>query len=390
MPDVVLHGHCDPRFATVAEVFAENFASRDERGGAVCIYQNGERLVDLWGGWADEAQTRPWHEDSIVCMMSVGKGMAALCVWMLVDRGRIDLDAPVADYWPEFAGGGKGDVTVRTLITGKAGLLYADAAPDGAGFDWPTMIRAYELQVPEWMPGTKHGYHSASAGYLLGELVRRVDGRPIDQFLREEVAIPLGADYGYGTSWAEPGHVADMIANLGSHTFVQSRDHTTKLGRAWRMRPESPDHYNDRHMRAAVMPSTNGHGNARSVAHIYAALACGGTLDGVRLLSPATIDRMREQAWFGDCEMTGRIFRYGHGFFLNEPLMSPMGTNPRAFGHPGAGGALGFADPEAQLAFSYSPTVMCSGGGIGERCARLVQAAYAGRELVDPGQGAAA
>lgn len=378
MPNITLHGDCDPRFAALAEVFAENFASRDERGAAVCVYQDGVKLVDLWGGWADEAQTRPWREDTVVCMMSVGKGMAALCVWMLVERGLIDIDAPVAAYWPEFAGGGKGDISVRTLITGKAGLLYADAALDGAGYDWAAMTRAYELQVPEWVPGTKHGYHSASAGYLLGELVRRVDGRPIDRFLREEVAIPLGADYGYGTGWLDQDRVADIIPNPDSHTFIQTRDHSTKLGRAWRMRPASPDHYNDKRLRAALMPSTNGHGNARAVAHIYAALACGGTLDGVTLLSPATIDRLREESWFGPCEMTDRIFRYAQGFFLNEPLMSPMGTNPRAFGHPGAGGALGFADPEARLAFSYSPTVMCAGGGIGERCARLVEATYAG------------
>jgi len=215
MPDIILHGDCDQRFAALAEVFAENFAIRDERGAAICVYQDGVKLVDLWGGWADEAQTRPWREDTLVCMMSVGKGMAALCVWMLVDRGLIELEAAVADYWPEFAGGGKGDISVRTLITGKAGLLYADAAPDGAGYDWAAMIRAYELQVPEWVPGTKHGYHSASAGYLLGELLRRVDGRPIDRFLREEIAIPLYADYGYGTRSSRPATIRPSWAGRG-------------------------------------------------------------------------------------------------------------------------------------------------------------------------------
>lgn len=372
-----VHGYCDPAFAAVGDAFAANFRERGESGAAVCVYEKGEKKVDLWGGWADAAHTRPWREDTIVCMMSVGKGMAALCIWMLVDRGLIDPDAPVARYWPAFAGGGKGAITVRALITGKAGLLYADAAPDGAGFDWETMIRAYEVQVPEWEPGAKHGYHSASAGYLFGELVRRVDGRPIERFLQEEVAGPLGVDYGYGVRGASPDRVADVIPNPDSHTFVQSRDHSTKLGRAWRMRPYSPDHYNDVRLRNEVMPSTNGHGNARAVARIYAALACGGTLDGVTLLSAATIDRLREQGWYGRCEMTDRIFRYGHGFFLNEPATSPMGPNDRSFGHPGAGGAHGFADPEAQIAFAYSPTLMCAGGGIGDRCAALVSALYA-------------
>lgn len=372
-----IEGECDPAFAAVREAFAENFRSRGELGGAVCVYRDGEKLVDLWGGWANEARTRLWDEDMIVCMMSVGKGMAALCVWMLVDRGLIDPDAPVARYWPGFAGGGKGAITVDTLLTGKAGLLYADHAPDGAGYDWDVMIRALELQEPVWEPGTDHGYHSATAGYLLGELVRRVDGRPVDQFLREEVTGPLHADYGYGASWADPDLVADIVPNPGSHTFVQTRDRTTKLGRAWRMRPESPDHYNDRRLREGLMPSTNGHGNARAVARIYAALACGGDLDGVHLLSPATIDRLRAESWFGTCAMTDRTFRYAHGFFLNEANMSPMGTNPRTFGHPGAGGALGFADPENRIAFSYSPSLMCAGGGLGERCAALVASVYA-------------
>ena len=366
-----IHGECAPEFAAVGETFAENFRTRGELGAAVCVYKNGVKRVDLWGGWADEARTRPWREDTIICMMSVGKGMAALCAWMLADRGLIDMDAPVARYWPEFAQAGKGAITVDTLISGRAGLLYADAAPDGAGFDWETMIRAYEVQVPDWEPDTKHAYHSASYGYLIGELVRRVDGRPLQTFLDEEVARPLGADYGYGTRGASPDRVADIIPNPESHTFVQTRDPSTKMGRAWRMRPASPDNYNDVRMRTGMMPSTNGHGNARAVARIYAALACGGSLDGVRLLSMETIDRMRTESWFGRCEMTDRIFRYARGFFLSEPLMSPMGHNPRAFGHPGAGGALGFADPENGISFSYSPSLMCSGGGLGDRCAAL-------------------
>lgn len=372
-----VNGHCDVEFARVAAAFEKNFRMRGELGAAVCVYKNGAPVVDLWGGWANEARTRPWLHDTVVCMMSVGKGMAALCVWMLADRELIDLDAPVADYWPGFAGGGKGSITVRTLIAGKAGLLYADHAPAGAGYDWDVMIAALERQEPEWEPGTDHGYHSATAGYLLGELVRRVDGRPVDVFLREEVTRPLDVSYGYGAAWIDPEKVADVVPNPGSHTFVQSRDPSTKMGRAWRMRPDSPDHYNDVGMRTGLMPSTNGHGNARAVARIYAALACGGTLDGVRLVSPETIDRMREEAWFGTCAMTDRVFRYGHGFFLNEAIMSPMGTNPRAFGHPGAGGSLGFADPENHIAFSYSPSLMCEGGGLGERCAALVASVYA-------------
>jgi CubicO group peptidase (beta-lactamase class C family) len=373
----MIDGYCDPEFAKVGDTFAANFRERGELGAAVAVYRHGQKVVDLWGGWADAAQTRPWREDTIVCMMSVGKGMAALCVWMLVERGLIDIDKPVAHYWPGFAQAGKGSITVATMLAGKAGLLYADHAPAGAGNDWAVMIDALEQQEPAWVPGEKHGYHSSTAGYLLGELVRRVDGRPIDRFLREEVTGPLRADYGYGASWAAADRVADIIPNPESHTFVQTRDPSTKLGRAWRIRPPSDDHYNGVAMRTGLMPQTNGHGNARAVARIYAALAQGGTLDGVRLLGRETIDRMRTESWFGTCEMTDRVFRYGYGFFLNEPNMSPMGTNPRAFGHPGAGGAIGFADPENGISFSYSPSLMCAGGGLGERCRALSEAVYA-------------
>jgi len=206
-----IQGYCDPEFAAVREVFEANFRERGERGAAVAVFRDGVQRVDLWGGWADKAQTRPWAQDTIVCMMSVGKGMAALCLWMLADRGVLDMNRPVAHYWPEFAGGGKAAITVRTLITGKAGLLFADSAPDGAGLDWEAMIHAYEQQVPEWEPGTDHGYHSFSAGYLLGELVRRIDGRRLERFFDEEVAQPLGVDYGYGTRGAPDTRVADII-----------------------------------------------------------------------------------------------------------------------------------------------------------------------------------
>lgn len=372
-----VQGFADPAFAAVADAFAENFRSHGELGGAVCVYRDGAKVVDLWGGWADAAQTRPWREDTIVCMMSVGKGMAALCVWMLVDRGLIDVDRPVAHYWPRFAGGGKGAITVRTLLQAKAGLLYLDHAPEGCAYDWEAMVAAIEAQEPNWEPGTDHGYHSATAGHLLGELVRQVDGRMVDAFLRDEVTGPLGVDYGYGAAWAAPDRVADIVPNPASHTFVQTRDRSTKLGRAWRVRPVSDDHYNDHQARTGLFPSSNGHGNARGVARIYAALASGGEIDGVKLVSPATIDALREQSWHGICAMTDRTFRYAHGFFVNEPAMSPMGSNPRAFGHPGAGGAIGFADPENGIAFSYSPSLMCAGGGVGDRCEALVAAVYA-------------
>lgn len=379
-----IDGSCDPAFSHVREVFHENFRSRGEIGAAVCVYKDGRKVVDLWGGIANPETGAPWREDTICCMMSVGKSMTALALLMLVDRGKVDLEAPVARYWPEFAAAGKAAITVRTLVSGLAGLLYADAAPDGSAYDWDVVCAALAIQKPEWEPGTKGAYHSVTCGYLLGEIVHRVDGRRIDIFFREEIAKPLGIDYGFGVAEADLGRVASIVPNPGSVTLTQTQDITTKLGRAWRIRPKSAVPYNTPEFRRAVMPSSNGHGNARAIARVYAALAEGGGLDGVHLVSPALVEDMRTESWRGICGMTDRPFRYGLGFFLNYPPMLPFGANPRAFGHPGAGGAIGIADPEAGLAMSYSPNLMCAGAGVGDRCEALVEAVLGKQAIIEP------
>lgn len=369
-----IHGSCDPAFLPVRDAFEENFRSREELGAAVCLYKDGEKVVDLWGGIADRNTGKPWAEDTIVCMMSVCKSMAALCVLMLVDRGQIDLSAPVALYWPEFGQAGKDKISVRTLLSTQAGVIYADAAPDGAYFDWEVMTAAIAAQEPAWEPGTKGGYHSMTFGFLLGELVRRVDGRMINVFFAEEVAGPLGADYAIGLNDDQLKRVTDLIPNPGSVTLNQVADRSTKLGRAWHVRPTTPNYKNTEAYRRAVLPSGNGHGNARAMARIYAALANGGSLDGVHLISPELMEIARTESWRGICAMTDRPFRYGVGFFLNYPPLLPFGANDHAFGHPGAGGAIGIADPEAGLALSYSPNYMCAGAGVGDRCEALITA----------------
>lgn len=240
-PTIHIDGSCDPAFSHVREAFSENFRRRGEIGAAVCVYKDGHKVVDLWGGIANPETGTPWREDTISCMMSVGKSMAALALLMLVDRREVDLDTPVAGYWPEFAQNDKEAVTVRTLMSGLAGLIYADAAPDGAAYDWNVMCSALAAQKPEWVPGTQGAYHSLTFGYLLGEIVRRVDGRMIDQFFREEIARPLGIDYGFGVAEADLPRVATIIPNPGSVTLSQTQDITTKLGRAWRVRPKSAD-----------------------------------------------------------------------------------------------------------------------------------------------------
>jgi len=373
---VIIQGTCTPAFAKLREEFAENFRSRGEKGAAVAVYLDGRMVADLWGGVANPGTGDLWAEDTIVCMMSVGKAMAALCLWRLIDRGKIDLDARVSKYWPEFGRAGKEAITVRLLLGGLAGLVYADHAPAGSAFDWDVMVGAMERQEPVWKPGTVGAYHSTTAGTLFGELVRRVDGRGIDVFFAQEVAGPLGLDYKFGLGDSDMRRVAPLLPNPDSVMLNQIGDPSSKLGRAWRIFPKERDVFNSEAFRKAVFPSANGHGNARAIARVYSALSQGGQLNGYHLLSRSLIEELRTPAWEGICGLTDRPFRYGLGFFVSAPPLLPFGANGKAFGHPGAGGAIGLADPEAGISFSYSPNLMCAGAGVGDRCEALINAAF--------------
>lgn len=373
--ELPISGQCSPEFGAVKDVFVENFRSRGEIGAAVSVYKDGQKVVDLWGGYKDGTKTAAWEEDTTVCMMSVGKSMATLCALILVDRGQLDLSAPVARYWPEFGQAGKEDMTVEQMMSGFAGLLYLDHAPPGCVLEWDTMVAAIEKQEPIWPIGTQGAYHSMTWGYLLGELVQRVDGRDFGSFWRQEVSGPLQVDYQMGLNDSELARVVDVIPNPDSATLNAMKVPESNIGRAWAVMPPKPNFFNSEEFRRAVFASGNGHGNARAMAKIYALLAGGGELGGTRLLSSALIDKARTVQWEHNCGLTDRPFKYGLGFFLNKPPLTPMGANPGNFGHPGAGGAIGIADPEARMSFSFSPNYMCSGEGVGRRCTALVQAA---------------
>jgi CubicO group peptidase (beta-lactamase class C family) len=377
-PAAPVEGACDPRFQAVLDAFKKNFAGRGEVGAAVCVYLDGQKVVDLWGGFSDQARTTAWREDTIVCMMSVTKGMLALCVHTLVEDGKLDLAEKVATYWPEFAQAGKGDITVQQLVSHHAGLIYADLAPDQSLLNWDVMVDALARQKPEWEPGTQGAYHSSTYGHLLGELVRRVSGKTFPQILVERFTGPLGMDYHVGLSEERQRRVADVIVNPDSVTASSVARPETKLGRAWRVRPTPPQghYYNWKPVREAEIGSSNGHGNARAVARLYAALARGGEIAGIRVLKEDTIRTIRQEQWRGLCGMTDRIFGMGVGLFLNTPDYFPIGPNPNSFGHPGAGGAVGFADPDLKLSFSYCANYMCSGAALGDRCDALIQALY--------------
>jgi CubicO group peptidase (beta-lactamase class C family) len=237
------------------------------------------------------------------------------------------------------------------------------------------MVNAIEHQRPIWPIGTQGAYHSMTWGYLLGELIQRVDERDFRTFFMEEVIMPLNADYQFGLPDEDLSRVVDVIPNVNSATLNAMKIPDSNIGRAWRVMPPKPDFFNTLEFRKAVFASGNGHGNAAAMARIYAVLAEGGELDGVRLFSRDVIEKARTVQWESACGLTDRPFKYGLGFFLNKPPMTPLGANPRNFGHPGAGGAVGIADTEARMSFSYSPNYMCSGEGLGRRCEALIHAA---------------
>jgi len=351
-----IFGTCDERFAPVRDALADNFRSHDELGAAVAIALDGEPVVDIWAGWKDSARTRLWERDTLVPVFSVGKAMAALCVLLLVERGEVDLDAPVARYWPEFAAAGKGEVTIRTLLSHRAGLpAIRRALPDEATYDWDLMAGALAAEEPWWEPGSTHGYHVNTLGFLAGEIVRRVGGASIGAFFRTEVAEPLGADFHFGFGAEEDHRVAEYAFGPGFGS--ESTDPPSGAGGEQRqflldrvyLNPPGLSGIgtmNTRAWRAAEIPSANGHATAGAVARIYGALGHG-------LLAPETIEQASAEHSAGPDFVLGRPSRFGLGFQLTQP-QRPLGPNPRSFGHFGVGGSLGFADPDAGLAFAYT------------------------------------
>lgn len=365
MPNPEIHGYCDPRFERVRQVFADNFTTPGEVGAAVAITYRNAPVVDLWGGFADQAKTTPWQEDTLVNVYSTTKAMTALCAHLLVERGHLDLDAPVASYWPEFAQAGKADLPVRFLLSHRSGLAAVKPMlPPEALFEWEMMASALAAQEPWWTPGTQHGYHAVTFGWLVGEVVRRISGKSLGTFFREEIAQPLGLDFHIGLADSEHGRVAEMSplptepapdsngADLATIVFSNPEGLTARAfinPISLALGPNNPE------WRRAEIPGANGHGTARALARVYGALASGGSVDGVSLLSPATIERLRTEQSFGPDLVLQVITRFGLGFMLSrqdEPNMR-FGPQPGGFGHPGAGGSLGFADPASGIGFGY-------------------------------------
>ena len=380
-----LSGSCSPRFSAIRKAFENNFAEHDEVGAAVSVVVDGETVVDLWGGWHEREHRSEWQADSIVNVWSVGKAIAAVALLRLVDAGKVSLEAPVSTYWPEFARGGKADLPVKYLMAHRAGLcaIRQPLPPAYQLTNWDGMCQALAKQEPWWEPGTVFGYHTNTYGFLVGEIVRRVDGRRLRDVVTGDIAEPCHAAFYNGFGPELDHRVATWIQYQRPDDEATDRpwleaDPATLQGiplarlLAYRNPPGAAGaDVNSRLWRAAEYPSTSPHSNARSIARIFGELA----RDGGKLLSPETIDRANTIEADGEDVVLDRPNRFGLGFQLTIPGVRPFGPNPRSFGHFGNGGLLGFADPTTRLGFSY----VCNRGGRSWRDPRniaLIDAVY--------------
>jgi CubicO group peptidase (beta-lactamase class C family) len=365
MPEI--GGETAPGFDAVREAFAANLAGDQEVGAAVAVYLHGRKVVDLWGGIADPEDGRPWEHDTLQVVYSATKSVTAACALLLAQRGELDLDAPVAEYWPEFAANGKERVPVRWLLTHQAGLPTIDHPITPAeAIAWDPMVAALAAQRPSWEPGTEHGYHGMTYGWLVGEVVRRVSGRSIGTYLAEEIAAPLGLDLWIGLPKSEHHRVSRIIAppvDLDAFARIDLdalpepmrdvvaayADPTSLTVRSLLTLITPPLDHNDPDEQAAELPSTGGICTARSLARFYAALI--GEVDGQRILTPATLAAATAEQVSGIDRILRIPVRIGTGFGL--PMPDAYWYTPSAFGFPGYGGSLGFADPATGLAFGY-------------------------------------
>lgn len=383
--NVEIHGQCEPKFAAVREAFAENFRQGAEVGASFALALEGELVVDLWGGHADAARTRPWRSDTLINTYSTTKGMAAAVVGVLADAGLVDYGTPVAHYWPEFAAAGKREVTVAQLLSHQAGICGPRERVEMAEvYDWDRLCAILAGQWPFFEPGTANGYHAVVFGHLAGEVARRATGceRSLGQLFAERVAGPVGAadDYYIGLPEAEDHRVAEMLPvrgaeQLGTGLGGSGKRMSDAAYCAMAHPPLTAHIANDRAWRAAEVPGANGQGNARGIAKVYGALANGGRFGGAGIISPEGIRAMTREECFRKDLVIGVRMRWSRGFILNKAEL--YGPNPDAFGHSGWGGSFGFADPRARLGMGYAMNQMDANILGDPRGVRLIKAVYA-------------
>lgn len=395
-----INGFVAPQFQGVFDAFVANFNTRGEIGASVAVTVNGAPVVEAWGGYADTLSPQPsqaWNRDTVSLVFSCTKGATALCAHMLIAQGMLELDKPVAHYWPEFAANGKGAITVRMLLQHQAGLAaipFSLPVPAGGWADWNLMTSLLAQATPFWEPGTGHGYHALTFGWLVGELVRRVSGKSLGTFFQEQVAQPLGADFWIGMPAAQLPRVAPMLsatealpyepflARIFSDPSSMQSAVFFNLGGWLGLPPSTPPAYNTEASLKAEIPAAGGVTNARGLATMYAALANGGALGATRLLPSdyaATLGLIHSASLVDRTVLVPT--RFGQGFHgsIDNRVLGPglsvlMGAN--AFGHAGFGGSVGFADPQARLSFGYNMNRMGPGTGLNDRGQSLVDATY--------------
>jgi CubicO group peptidase (beta-lactamase class C family) len=347
-----IHGTCDERLDAVRTTFAANFDEHGEIGASVAATIDGRPVVDLWAGTCttDAGPDRPWERDTIINVWSTTKTMSFLVTLMLADRGLVDLDAPVADAWPEFGVNGKGAITTTHFLSHSAGLSGFEKTTTPADlYDWDLICSRLAAQTPWWEPGTRPGYHALTQGYLLGEVARRADGRTMGTFFRDEVTGPLGADFHIGTGPEHDVRVAHVIpleADLGADAAPGSLAHRTFETLRFNAAESQT-----RDWRRAEIPAAGGHGNARSVARVMSVLANEGTVGGTTFLSPETCHSIFHEQQNGTDLVLGVPVRLGLGFGLNSADM-PL-PNERCCYWGGWGGSLAVVDMENRISFSY-------------------------------------
>ncbi|MFC4944226.1 serine hydrolase domain-containing protein [Pseudonocardia sp. GCM10023141] len=387
-----IEGEVAPGFEGVRDAFAANFDERGDVGASCAVHRDGRTVVDLWGGMADPETGRPWTRTTTALVYSTTKGVTAVCVHLLAERGVLDLDAPVATYWPEFAAGGKAEITVADVLSHRSGLPVLDERLDRAALlEGSAVTATLARQAPLWTPGTAHGYHALTYGWLLGEIVRRASGRRLGAVLTEDITGTLGLDLWIGLpadhetdvaplldAVPDPGaldRLADPAAReLATRIAATASDPTSLLARAASSNGALPTPHaatwNDPAARRAEIPAANAVTNARSLARLYA--ACIGEVAGLRLLAPATVERARTEQVRGPDAVTIAETRFGLGFRLPTPGAPMLGEG--SFGHNGAGGSLGFADVDAGIGFGYVPNQMVASPTGDPRTAALIAA----------------
>ena len=383
-------GAADTRFAAVVDAFAENFEKRGEVGASLCITLDGKPVVDIWGGRKTPGGD-PWERDTVSIVFSCTKGASALAAHMAADRGLLDLDAPVARYWPEFAQAGKEGARVRMMLDHSVGLPHVRGQlKPGAFLDYDYMCDVLAREAPFWKPGIRNGYHGVTSAWTVGEMVRRSTGRRLGQFFRDEVAGPLGIDFHIGAPEAVSARAAPVIGAVPDPAAPPSRILAAAM--ADREGPAALFLFNlatfdanSREAHAAEIGSANGISNGRGLAGLYAPLANGGALNGVRLVGADTLTRMSRVSVATHEDATLAIpTRFSLGFMksmdnraLDNAESCSAVMSEAAFGHVGAGGSIGFADPGARMSFGYSMNRMGLGILLNDRGQSLIDAAYA-------------